>query len=309
MNDAWVKNCDSSASGRLRSLWDIMKPFHAELLMAQMNALGGSWIHSLWSRSYPPSREVDVWSESDKASFVGAYASMEMICIELELIASRASVKKIRDELAKPDSLRSSILPLEKELSGRLIDEMGGRSFFSLSISEAEYFKRPFTKWEKIIDRFPDIRIDLEESSKCFALSRYAAAVFHSTQLVEIGLLELGRFIHVADPKSGWTAVANELSRILKKKYDDRTQFEQQNFAFLEQIQGTVEALKNACRNKIGHAQGRLTLMSKDFTPDIAEEILIASRAFMRRLADGLPPLESGMSLNSNFYAGFCPAN
>jgi hypothetical protein len=78
----------------------------------------------------------------------------------------------------------------------------------------------------------------------------------------------------------------------LKKRYDDRTQFEQQNFAFLEQIYGTVEALKNAWRNKIGHAQGRLILMSKEFNPDIAEEILVASRASMRRLADGLPPLE-----------------
>jgi hypothetical protein len=96
----------------------------------------------------------------------------------------------------------------------------------------------------------------------------------------------------VQDPKSGWTAVSNELSKIVKKKYADLTQFEQQNFAFLEQIQGTVEALKNAWRNKIGHVQGRLTLMGKDFTPEIAEEILFASRAFMRRLADGLPPLE-----------------
>jgi hypothetical protein len=183
-------------------------------------------------------------------------------------------------------------MPLETELSERLIAEMAGRSFFSLSLSEAEYFKHPIKKWEKIIERFPDIRTDLEESSKCFALSRYAAAVFHSTQLVEIGLLKLGKFIHVADPKSGWTAVANELNKILKKKYDDRTQFEQQNFFFLEQVQGTVEALKNAWRNKIGHAQGRLTLMTKDFTPEIAEEILFASRAFMRRLADGLPPIE-----------------
>jgi hypothetical protein len=131
MNATWLEDRDDSAApGRMRSLWDIMKPFHAELLMAHMNSLGGSWIHSLWSKSYPPTREVDVWSESDKASFVAAYASMEMICIELELIASRASVKKIRDELAKSDSLCSSILPLEKELSGRLIDEMGGRSFF-----------------------------------------------------------------------------------------------------------------------------------------------------------------------------------
>ena len=79
----------------------------------------------------------------------------------------------------------------------------------------------------------------------------------------------------------------------MKKDYRQRTEFERKNYTFLEQMQGTVEGLKNAWRNKISHAQGRLILMNKDFSPDIAEEILFASRAFMRRLTDGLPPLET----------------
>ena len=133
---------------------------------------------------------------------------------------------------------------------------------------------------------------DAEEASKCFALSRFAASVFHSVQLVEVGLIELGTFIDVRDPSSGWTATTNRLTAIIKKDHGQRTDFERKNYAFLEQMQGTVEGLKNAWRNKISHAQGRLVLMNKDFSPSIAEEILFASRAFMRRLADGLPPLE-----------------
>jgi len=54
-------------------------------------------------------------------------------------------------------------------------------------------------------------------------------------------------------------------------------------------MHGLVEALKSAWRNKIDHAQGRLILMAVDFTPDIAEEIIIASRSFMRRLATEMP--------------------
>jgi hypothetical protein len=57
----------------------------------------------------------------------------------------------------------------------------------------------------------------------------------------------------------------------------------------LEQVHGTVVVLKDAWRNKIGHAHGRLILMRSDFTPDIAEEIMIAARGFMRRLATELP--------------------
>lgn len=131
--------------------------------------------------------------------------------------------------------------------------------------------------------------IDIEEAAKCFALSRYAATVFHSTQVVEAGLIELGKLIGVTDPLSGWTATTNCLQRIIKKGYDARTPFEQQNFAFLEQMHGTIEGLKNAWRNKISHAQGKLTLLTADFSPDVAEEILFATRAFMRRLATDAP--------------------
>src|SRR5207237_738480 len=126
--------------------------------------------------------------------------------------------------------------------------------------SRKKAFDNPREKWEQVIDRFPDTVLDVEESAKCFALSRYAAAVFHSIQIVEYGLIELGKFIKVNDPKSGWTAVSNKLDQIIKTEHKNRSDFEKQYFSFLEQMQGTVTSLKNAWRNKISHAQGRLML-------------------------------------------------
>lgn len=114
--------------------------------------------------------------------------------------------------------------------------------------------------------------------------------MFHSLQAVETGLIELGVFLKVKDPKSGWTAISIALQTTVKKPHKERTRFEKTNAAFLEQVHGTVEGLKNAWRNKINHAQGRLVLMTKEFSPEVAEEILMASRAFLRRLAEGLPP-------------------
>jgi hypothetical protein len=119
---------------------------------------------------------------------------------------------------------------------------------------------------------------------------RYAAAVFHSVQVVEVGLIDLGEFIGVNDPHSGWTAVSNALDKVIAKKHQDRTAFELANFKFLEQVHGTVAGLKNAWRNKISHVHGKSVLMTKDFSPEVAQEILYATRSFMRRLADGLPP-------------------
>jgi len=75
----------------------------------------------------------------------------------------------------------------------------------------------------------------------------------------------------------------------MKKERKSLTRFERRNFTFLEQIHGTIEALKDAWRNKVSHAQGRLVLLSSEFSPAVTEEILLAVRGFMRRLAEGLP--------------------
>ena len=166
---------------------------------------------------------------------------------------------------------------------------MAAANFMSLTSAEARYYSNPRDGWEAIIDRFPNTTSDIEEASKCFALSRYAATVFHSLQVVEIGLIELGTFLDVRDPLSGWTAVSKQLKRTIDKSRNDMTAFERDNFALIEQIQGTVEALKNAWRNKVSHAHGKLTVLTADFSQEIAEEILYASRGFMRRLVDGLP--------------------
>lgn len=174
-----------------------------------------------------------------------------------------------------------------------IIYELQTKLFFHVPSDHAQHYLKPRDKWEEIIDRFPDTISDIEEAQRCFALGRYTAAVFHSVQITEVGLIELGKFIGVNDPLSGWTAVAQKLKQMIDTKYQQKTDFEKQNVSFIEQVQGTVEALKNAWRNKISHAHGKLTLMTgAEFHPDVAEEILVATRAFMRRLVEGLPKEE-----------------
>lgn len=211
------------------------------------------------------------------------------ICSSLGLTASAATVKKIERLCGEAEPHSDALMDLMRELQGRLRDELEAITFFSLTDRDANYYDKPRDGWLNIIARFPDIVLDVEEASKCLAFARYPAAVFHSVQIVERGLIEVGKFIGVADPLSGWTAVAKRLKQIVETKHDDRAAFEQANYPFIEQLQGTVEALKNAWRNKISHAHGKLTVMTADFSAEVAEDILYASRTFMRRLADGLP--------------------
>jgi hypothetical protein len=207
----------------------------------------------------------------------------------LNLTSSLATVRKLHAALGDSNPTYSSLHSLHIELEGRLIDEAEAKVFLALNVGEADRYNNPRKGWEEIVERFPDTVTDIEEPSKCFALSRYAAAIFHSVQVVEVGLIDLGKLIGATDPLSGWTATTNRLQGIIKKGHESRTPFERRHFAFLEQIHGTIEGLKNAWRNKISHAQGKLTLLTADFSPDVAEEILLATRAFMRRLATDAP--------------------
>jgi hypothetical protein len=213
-----------------------------------------------------------------------------------QLPMTEKSVRTLIAHLNKPDvmanwtqpalNLQSSIA----DIQNRLRDELSLNLFFRLPQDKKRYFDEPLKGWEEAIKRFPEIISNVEEMSKCFALSRYAASVFHSVRAIESALIHLGKFIGVTDPLSGWTAVTSRLETlVVKTKHQDRPATYQACFGFLEQMHGVTEALKSAWRNKISHAQGSLTLMTEDFNPDIAEEIMIASRSFMRRLATEMP--------------------
>jgi hypothetical protein len=175
-------------------------------------------------------------------------------------------------------------------LLGRLNDELRSSFFLHVPKDLVDAYTAPLEGWEEVVARFPSSTMDVEEMNRCFALSRYAAAVFHSVNAIECGLIELGKFLEVTDPKSGWRAVTDKLEILaIKTKFPDLDPKFQTCRPFLEQLYATLIPLQNAWRNKISHAQGRLVVMTAEFTPEVAEEIIVATRAFMRRLATEMP--------------------
>ena len=223
-----------------------------------------------------------------------ALPSLRDQCGDLGLIASVATINKLLALLSRPDCTWGEFQALGEELHGRLNDELFGAFFLSLTYSESECYQKPFDGWLEVTERFPTATTDIYEMRKCFALARYAGAVFHSVQAIECALIEFGKFLNVNDPKSGWTAVNKRLEAlVIKTTYHDLDPSYQKHFAFLEQMHAIVGVLNSAWRNKISHAQGRLVLMTSEFSPEVAEEIMAASRSFMRRLATELPVSES----------------
>ncbi|MGB0064554.1 MAG: hypothetical protein WBP85_08930 [Terracidiphilus sp.] len=175
------------------------------------------------------------------------------------------------------------------EIRSRLDDELAARLFFGLPSGRAKYFSDAREGWKEVIERFPETVGDIEEMSKCFALSRYPGAVFHSLLIVECGVLHLGAYIEVTDPKRGWDATCRKLKALVDGGRNTLPPKLACHFEFLEQVNQCIQTMKHAWRNKVNHVEGKLAVLRSEFTPDISEEIMMASRAFMRRLATEMP--------------------
>jgi hypothetical protein len=124
--------------------------------------------------------------------------------------------------------------------------------------------------------------------NKCFALSRHTAAIFHSLLVVESGLIALGGLIGAKDKKVSWDATCKRMQELLTAGHNSYPGDMSISFAVLEQINQSAQTMKLAWRNKVNHVAGKLVVISTGFAPDIAEEIILATRGFMRRLATDL---------------------
>jgi hypothetical protein len=266
---------------RALSLWD-MQHFKVTSFVTEIRRLG-QWIEKLNGKT----GNLDDATRDKLVRYVGK--SVVPLCRNTELAFCSDLSEELLRWLSRNQNYPDTVERL-KELRTNIPRELKSERFLALSPSELRHYKNWREKWEHIIARFPAATGDIEEARKCYALSRYAATVFHTLQIVEFGIIELGRFIGVNDPKPGWDATCNRVDVILTKKYAELNLFEKQNRDHLEQIQGTIKVMKNAWRNKISHADGKLKLLTADLKPEIAEEILMATRAFMSRLAESLPP-------------------
>jgi hypothetical protein len=210
-------------------------------------------------------------------------------CAAVGLVASIATLDKILALLSAPDSTMGQLHQLGTELRGRLDDELFGTLFFSLGGTEVGYYGNPTKDWEHIIKTWPKTQIDIEESSRCYACSRYAAAIFHALLVAELGVIEVAKLLGVAGDKPGWGAL-DRLEKILNKPYKERSPIEQTHSELLNHILPLMLAMKNSWRHKISHVDDRLKWLDTDFSPQLAEEIMKAIRGFMRQLATELAP-------------------
>jgi hypothetical protein len=175
-----------------------------------------------------------------------------------------------------------------EEIQRAIRREMKSVVFMYVSSDKANWYRQPLSDWDAVIKRWPNTRVDVAESSKCFALDRFAAAIFHILLVAEIGVIKVAELLGVSGDKPGWGS-AQRLERILAQSYEKRSPLEQQHSRLLKDIVPMIIAVKDSTRHKISHVDNKLVWLDTDFSPQIASEVISATRGFMRRLAAELP--------------------
>jgi hypothetical protein len=204
------------------------------------------------------------------------------------LTSTEQKCTRIMDKChAQPVTYREIVADL-KDLRERLEDELKGHLFFHLTPQEAELHEQPTHGWHTVITRFPKAKTDIEDSSKCLAFGMYAASVFHILLVAEFGVIEVAKLFKVEGDKPGWGAL-ERLEKINKKDWKDKSSLEQQHSEFLKNLTPLALAIKDSWRHKISHAENKLTWVGTDFSQRTADEIITATRGFMRRIAQDLP--------------------
>lgn len=216
------------------------------------------------------------------------------LCVEYGLNSTAKQCDRIQKQLKETgmQMLCAHMAEALHALHTRFEDDLGSEYFLHLSVQDADMYKNPTKNWDKALGRFWRMRKDVEESSKCFALGRYAAALFHVLLVAEHGVVELAKLLDVAGDKPGWGNL-ERLEKIYLKKYPDRNEKEKQYSAVIDSTIPFALAIKNAWRHKISHVENKLIWSDTDFSPELTKDILNAVRGFMEKLAAELPKDEN----------------
>lgn len=228
-------------------------------------------------------------------------------CDKLGLDASSAKAHSVwaqwQQRVAVP-ILQESL----RELSSRIQDELFSVCFYYVLPNKADYLTRdprsigsgyPSSTrlkrsdeyfGQEVVSRFLSTETDLREAIRCYVFECLPACVFHLMRATEIGIPKVARLCGIKDPKPSWGAVLTRAEKLTQDtKYEDLPVLAQPHIEFLRMVVADMRSLQRAWRNKVTHVEDRLIAATATMDIQDVHEIFVATRSFLRRLAEGLP--------------------
>jgi len=187
--------------------------------------------------------------------------------------------KKTVEEMVVGSKTYTDINAAIRQLSNTFTLELDGRKFYGPIRRYEQYYEQPKLFGDEVFAKFPSANNDIVEAGTCLALERGTACVMHLMRACEVGIKALAAALPV-DPQNNWGAYLRKIGEALDvrtKAAGMRTPDDQ----FYAEVRITLDAVRVAWRNVTMHVES-------NYSPERAEEILVAVRGLMRHLATKL---------------------
>jgi hypothetical protein len=214
------------------------------------------------------------------------------LCSDINLESTSDATGRLAASIAdkeKPirlDYLQDDIL----EIRNRLEDDLKRRQFYYLDATHEKYYREAHEIFPAdVLKAFPVVSRDIEEASKCFALGRYTASVFHLMRVMEHGMDALAIELGVAKPYQTWDKkigkIAEVLTEELRKTYSPSSPLAGR-LDFFKQATERLTAVQHALRNETMHARSH-------YGQADADDIYRSTVRFIEKLSEKLAEASS----------------
>lgn len=168
------------------------------------------------------------------------------------------------------------------QLQDRIRDELDSVYFLHVPFEKARIYYNAHPFGEAVSNKFPRAITDMQEASKCLALARYTACVFHLMRVMEIGVQYLGKKLKLPNTHDKeWQTILNGVNGALRRMSSPPTPLTARKKATRDKYAKAaahLENVKNAWRNNVMHPKA-------SYTPEESEEVFRAVSTYMQHLA------------------------
>lgn len=219
-------------------------------------------------------------ADKNKEEFLGY---LDKLISELQLPEfklCKKAAQRLSDNI-KAGVSRSQLLQNIEDLRGRILDQLDLVWFLALSTDEKDLFEPPQPVFgNQFARKFPSALFDLDEGSKCLAIGRHTACVFHLMRIMEIGIQQLGKKLSIdIDPAhETWHQILLHVNKAINAM-PVKTASQKSKKAKYATSSAHLSNVRIAWRNEVMHPKAI-------YTEEEAKEIFSHTRTFMRNLAD-----------------------
>lgn len=202
------------------------------------------------------------------------------------------SVTRLRDALQSNVVNYDQLSHLLREIEGRFVDHLEDVHLFVVADGDKKFLQEAadLYDWEVCMN-FHSAIFEIEEASKCLALGRHTASVFHSMRILEIGIQAIAKHLDIDLAAKGnaknWGNILAEIKQGIQVKYPKSDTNSAAERAFFESVHASLDAVRNPWRNATMHVE---TI----YAAHEAEHIFNCVKFFMEKLSakideDGQP--------------------